>query len=171
MPQEPFTYWGHVDIESIKAKLSGLNWGAYTYRQKTFGVHANTQTVPLLWNEKPDHEHIKEHPAYPVFERDLFAIQKMLPPGRMHTALLIKLPAGTCIPTHRDAAPHFKLYRRIHVPIVTNPGCLFTVGTETRHLKAGDMWEIDNDNQLHSVVNGGNEDRVHLLIDYFVFTQ
>ena len=105
----PFTFWGHVDVDSIERKLDKLNWDAYTYRQKTFEFHANTKTVPLLWNERPDHENVKEHPWYSTFEQDLFAIQAALPPGRMHTAILIKLPAGTCIPTHRDAAPHFKL--------------------------------------------------------------
>jgi quercetin dioxygenase-like cupin family protein len=123
-----------------------------------------------LWNEVPDHEKIVEHPHFKKFEADLFEIQALqLPPGEIHTAILIKLPAGASIPTHRDAAPHFKLYRRIHLPIVTNPKCLFTVGNQTIHMKAGELWEIDNDTQLHSVVNGGSEDRVHLLIDYFVF--
>ena len=165
-----FTFYGKIDVTSILEKLSNLDWDEYDFRQRTFKVHSHTKTVPLLWNEVPDHENIVEHPHYKTFEKDLFEIQaKCLPPGRIHTAILIKLPAGAVIPTHRDAAPHFKLYRRIHVPIVTNPQCLFTVGSKTIHMKTGELWEIENDTQLHGVVNGGTEDRVHLLIDYFVF--
>jgi quercetin dioxygenase-like cupin family protein len=155
-----FTFYGKVDVTSILEKLSDLDWDEYDFRQRAF-------RVPLLWNEVPDHEKIVEHPHFKKFEADLFEIQALqLPPGEIHTAILIKLPAGASIPTHRDAAPH---YRRIHLPIVTNPKCLFTVGNQTIHMKAGELWEIDNDTQLHSVVNGGSEDRVHLLIDYFVF--
>jgi quercetin dioxygenase-like cupin family protein len=158
-----FTFYGKVDVTSILEKLSDLDWDEYDFRQRAF-------RVPLLWNEVPDHEKIVEHTHFKKFEADLFEIQALqLPPGEIHTAILIKLPAGASIPTHRDAAPHFKLYRRIHLPIVTNPKCLFTVGNQTIHMKAGELWEIDNDTQPHSVVNGGSEDRVHLLIDYFVF--
>lgn len=166
----PFTLWGHVDVDDIESKLEGLDWDAYNFRQRTFGVHSQTKTVPLLWNEVPNHEVQTKHRDYERFESDLFAIQAKLPPGRIQTAILIKLPAGCHIPTHRDAAPHFRLYHRIHIPITTNPKCLFTVGEDTRHLKRGDLWEIDNDNLPHSVHNGGSKDRVHLLIDYFRFT-
>ena len=164
----PFTFYGEINVDSIVKKLEGLDWDLYQFRQKTFGVHSGTKTVPLLWNEKPNHENITIHPEYQKFENDLFSIQALLPPGNVHTAILINLPAGRTIPMHVDAAPHFKLYKRIHVPIVTNPKCFFTVGLETIHMKPGEMWEIDNDNQRHGVSNCGDQDRVHLLIDYFV---
>ena len=167
--EEPFKYYGKVNIDSFVEKLKGLNWDSYQYRQKTFHVHSKTKTVPLLWNEKPDHDNITMHPEYNKFEKELFKIQSTcLPPGQIHTAILINLPAKQDIPRHKDAAPHFKLYKRIHVPIITNPKCLFTVGSKTIHMKPGELWEIDNDNQFHDVINGGEEDRVHLLIDYYI---
>ena len=102
------------------------------------------------------------HKWYSLFKPDIDALG--LGSG-IHTAILIKLPAGKSIPTHIDAAPHFKLYKRIHIPIITNPQCLFTVGGETIHMKCGEMWEINNDTKPHSVHNKGAEDRVHLLVD------
>jgi len=162
---EPFTLWGNtVDVDAIEKKLTGLDWDKYTFRQKTFSVHSNTKTIPLLWNEKPNHDVIVKHPHYTLFEQELSEIQTKFPPGRLHTAILINLPAGLSIPTHRDAAQHFKLYNRIHIPIITNPKCLFTVGGETIHMKAGELWEI-NKHQVHSVENNGEEDRIHLIID------
>ena len=104
------------------------------------------------------------HQWYTHFKDDLDKIALQLK-AHIHTALLIKLPAGRSIQPHVDAAPHFKLYHRIHIPNVTNPKCLFTVGDETIHMKRGEMWEIDNDGKRHGVVNHGSEDRVHLLID------
>jgi hypothetical protein len=160
---ENFVHHGVINVDSIEEKLSQLDWNEYTFRQTRFNVHRETLTVPLLWNEVPSPEDVP-HKWYQTFKDDLDVISTKL--GRhIHTALLIKLPAGKGIPTHVDAAPHFRLYSRIHIPIVTNPGCLFTVGGETKHLERGHMWEIDNDGKRHGVVNRGQEDRVHLLID------
>ncbi len=154
---------GIINVDSIEEKLSQLDWSEYTFRQTRFNVHRETLTVPLLWNEVPSDQDVP-HKWYPAFKEDLEVIEKALA-CHIHTALLIKLPAGKSIPSHVDAAPHFKLYSRIHIPIVTNPGCIFTVGRESKHMERGHMWEIDNDNKMHSVSNLGSEDRVHLLVD------
>jgi quercetin dioxygenase-like cupin family protein len=158
-----FIRHGVIDVDSIESKLGPLDWNEYTFRQTRFNVHRETLTVPLLWNEVPGVSDVP-HTWYPVFKDDLSVIERQLK-CHIHTALLIKLPAGKVIPTHVDAAPHFRLYSRIHIPIVTNPECLFTVGGETKHLERGHAWEIDNDGKKHSVVNHGEEDRVHLLLD------
>ena len=158
-----FTFFGPVTVDTIEKKLDLLDWNEYTFRQTKFNVHRETLTVPLLWNEIPA-PHEVAHKWYPLFKDELDTISAILD-AHIHTALLIKLPAGKSIPAHVDAAPHFKLYRRIHIPIVTNPRCIFTVGGESMHMCRGEMWEIDNDNKLHSVYNHGDQDRVHLLID------
>ena len=159
-----FRHHGVTGVDSIEAKLGNLDWNEYTFRQTRFNVHRETLTVPLLWNEVPSDTDVP-HRWYQTFKEDLDAIEEQLNAPHIHTALLIKLPAGKMITPHIDAAPHFKLYSRIHIPIITNPGCIFTVGGESKHLERGHMWEIDNDNKKHSVVNLGTEDRVHLLID------
>jgi hypothetical protein len=33
-------------------------------------------------------------------------------------------------------------------------------------MKEGEIWEVNNDKKKHSVHNNGDEDRVHLLIDW-----
>ena len=33
-------------------------------------------------------------------------------------------------------------------------------------MKEGEIWEINNNEKEHSVENNGNEDRIHLLIDF-----
>jgi len=157
-----FRFLETVNVDALESKLSRLDWNEYTFRQTKFNVHKETLTVPLLWNEVPSRQEIP-HKWYDTFKEDL----ERLPVSRIHTALLIKLPAGKSIAPHVDAASHFKLYHRIHIPIVTNPQCLFTVGGETIHMKKGELWEINNDGKMHSVRNGGAEDRVHLLIDVY----
>ena len=133
-----FVFKGTIDVGPLEQKLEPLDWNAYTFRQTKFNVHRETLTVPLLWNEVPSREEVP-HQWYTHFKEDLDRIALHLK-AHIHTALLIKLPAGRSIQPHVDAAPHFKLYHRIHIPIVTNPKCLFTVGNETIHMKKGEMW-------------------------------
>jgi quercetin dioxygenase-like cupin family protein len=152
--------------------IENLNWSEYTFRQDNFGVHKETLTVPLVWNENLNEypPKIIRHKNYGAFEGYLDQLQFFLgggAGGHIQTAILIKLPAGKSISPHVDSAPFFKNFHRVHIPIVTNPQCLFTVGDETIHMKKGEMWEIDNDNKVHSVDNGGADDRVHLLIDFY----
>ena len=85
----------------------------------------------------------------------------------IQSAILINLPAGKSIPRHIDTHSFFKKFSRIHIPIITNEKCYFTVGDETKNLKVGEIWEINNDNQFHSVYNSGLTDRIHLLIDVY----
>ena len=63
----------------------------------------------------------------------------------------------TVIRWHRDPE------RRLHIPIVTNPGCIAIIDTEAQHLKAdGKAW-ITNNNKYHTALNGGYEPRVHFI--------
>ena len=79
----------------------------------------------------------------------------------------VKLFKKTEIPTHVDWANEtLKVARRIHIPIITNPDCIFIVGDDSINLKEGEIWEVNNDKKKHSVHNNGDEDRVHLLIDW-----
>jgi aspartyl/asparaginyl beta-hydroxylase (cupin superfamily) len=79
--------------------------------------------------------------------------------------MLTNLKAGTVIPRHRDRGPITAKTHRIHVPVITNTKCIFSVGDESRNLDAGQIWIIDNVNRYHSVENKGETDRVHLIID------
>ena len=70
--------------------------------------------------------------------------------------------ANSTIPPHVDGGT---VGHRHHIPVITNTGVIFTVGGEEKHMKQGEIWEINN--QLpHAVVNHGNKDRVHLIADW-----
>jgi hypothetical protein len=156
---QPFTYLGKVTVPRLPLDL---DWESYTFRQTTHRVHNQTKTIPLIWDQTLQGKVIY-HPDYPYFKDFL---ENLPLKGTIVSAILINLPASKSIPRHIDTASFFKKYKRIHIPIVTNEKCLFTVGDETRHLKQGEIWEIDNDNCYHSVINGGTTDRIHLLIDF-----
>ena len=158
-----FTYYSTVEVPELP---DGLDWDEYCYRQRVHRVHSQTKTSPLIWDEALQ-GNVIYYKWYDHFKPFLDNLQDTLGVGYIQSAILIKLPAGKAIPTHVDAAPFFKQYHRLHLAMVTNPACIFTVGAESKHLKVGEIWEIDNDNQKHSVVNNGQQDRVHLLIDFY----
>jgi quercetin dioxygenase-like cupin family protein len=55
--------------------------------------------------------------------------------------------------------------RRIHIPVISTARVEFTVGGEQRVMNQGELWEVNNARE-HSVVNKGDESRVHLILDW-----
>lgn len=169
--QYNFKYYGQIDTSNINDLIlnTELNWDEYTYRQTEREGQADTKTIPLLWSE--DFVKNTEWKCYPIFKDSLIKIENnlidILGKGKIEIALLINLPKNKKILPHIDAgSEHFFETKRIHIPIITNDKCNFTVGDETIQMKQGEIWEIDNANKVHGVINDGNTDRIHLLIDY-----
>ena len=70
--------------------------------------------------------------------------------------ILLKEPRST-LSWHRDPEP------RLHIPIITNPGCIMVIDEVAKHLPAdGSVW-ITNNTKYHNAFNGGEEGRVHLV--------
>jgi len=70
--------------------------------------------------------------------------------------ILLKEPRST-LSWHRDPEP------RLHIPIITNPGCIMVIEEVAKHLPAdGSVW-VTNNMKYHNFFNGGEEDRVHLV--------
>jgi|TARA_B110000881_G_C18420811_1_gene435837 hypothetical protein len=70
--------------------------------------------------------------------------------------LLLKEPRST-LSWHRDPEP------RLHIPIITNPGCMMVIDNVAKHMPAdGSVW-ITNNTKYHNAFNGGEQNRVHLV--------
>jgi len=70
---------------------------------------------------------------------------------------ILKLGSRKSLSFHRDPEP------RIHIPIITNPGSIMIVEDFAGHMKAdGDAYFM-NTTKYHTALNGGNEDRVHMV--------
>lgn len=67
---------------------------------------------------------------------------------------------------HVDSNASSRIPHKVHIPVLTNPGVMFTVGGEHRHLPVGRAYEINNLRE-HSVENTGPTPRVHLIIEVF----
>lgn len=77
---------------------------------------------------------------------------------------LMGLGAGGEVPAHIDDNYYWRTHLRIHIPVITNPGVLFTCGDETVHMAAGECWVFDSF-RWHDVQNKGSEQRIHLVLD------
>jgi hypothetical protein len=77
---------------------------------------------------------------------------------------LMGLAAGREVPSHIDINYYWRTHLRIHIPVITNSGVLFTCGVRTEHLAAGECWIFDSF-RWHDVQNQGAEQRIHLVID------
>jgi len=75
-----------------------------------------------------------------------------------------KLFPSKHISPHVDFMDIIKYPHRIHLPIMTNNECQFTINDDVRVIQEGDLTLICQ-NSLHSVVNNGDTDRIHLIID------
>ena len=76
--------------------------------------------------------------------------------------ILLKEPRST-LSWHRDPEP------RLHIPIITNPGCIMVIDNVAKHMPAdGSVW-VTNNTKYHNAFNGGEENRIHLVacvLDY-----
>jgi len=98
-----------------------------------------------------------EHTYFKVVYEKLSSEFKV---GRVR--ILLKEPRST-LSWHRDPEP------RLHIPIITNPGCLMVIENVAKHLPADGSVYITNNVKYHNAFNGGEENRIHLvacLTDY-----
>ena len=77
---------------------------------------------------------------------------------------LMGLAGGADVPRHADLHYYWRTHLRIHVPVITNPGVVFTVKGASTHMAAGECWVFDSF-EPHQVQNKGSERRVHLVLD------
>ena len=77
---------------------------------------------------------------------------------------LMKLAPASEVAQHVDFNYHWYTRVRIHIPVVTNPGVIFYCADQSVHMQAGECWTFNNWRR-HRVVNGGDRERIHLVID------
>jgi hypothetical protein len=168
MIKDNFKLHGSFNITDIHNKLKNVDWNYFTWRQKNRRSLEYTETIPLIWDNDFTDYNIWKY--YELFEDELGRLKSIITsthgPGEYITAIFTKLIAGRDIAPHIDVGRTFIENPRLHIPIITNPDCLFTVGNETVNMKEGEIWEINNSGKIHSVHNKGTTDRIHLMVDW-----
>ena len=88
------------------------------------------------------------------FEEVYKTLRKNFKLGRVR--ILLKEPRST-LSWHRDPEP------RLHIPIITNPGCKMVIEDVAKHLPANGHVTITNNTKYHNFFNGGEQSRIHLV--------
>lgn len=101
----------------------------------------------------------KDVPTEPVFE----TVLAEYPGYRRGMTCFSRLVPGQFIEPHFDRHNnHCPI--RVHVPILSNPSCIFVEGKCAFRMAPGWAWEI-NPTIPHCVANGGDSDRIHLFFN------
>ena len=88
------------------------------------------------------------------FEEVYNTLRKKFKLGRVR--ILLKEPRST-LSWHRDPEP------RLHIPIITNPGCRMVIDDVAQHMPADGSVTITNNTKYHNFFNGGEQGRIHLV--------
>jgi hypothetical protein len=84
---------------------------------------------------------------------------------RLQTARLMRLGAGSIVKPHHDndlSIPNGIV--RLHIPVLTNSDVDFRLNGERVVMERGSCWFLRL-SDVHSIVNAGSLDRIHLVID------
>ena len=179
---------GEVNVSALTERISAISeeaWNQNTSRQKIFPAHADTQTLWMVYD--PDFRHmnptrrdlmdeyepllaptlelIAGHYANTLADKIVPEMRQQPRPGYFIRIIMTRLRAGGNITIHRDGGMSLKRCHRVHLPVITNEQCMFTSGNTTLHMRAGEVYEINN-RQDHGVQNGGDAARVHIILDY-----
>jgi len=157
-------------LNSVSA-FTEEEWNKYSDRKKTGGMAAaNSDTIPLIYDPRSNFESRVEHEKYEEFKIYIDEISKIAIPAlgcnEPKQAMFTRLHARSEIKKHKDKGPVTAKTHRVHLSIITNEMCIFTVGEESLNMRAGDVWVIDNVGKYHSVSNGGDIHRIHLIVDF-----
>lgn len=167
----------HFDPQALKkdlAKLEHVEWIDHFVEQNYEGSWAviplrgprNAEHPVMMIYSDPTCTEFANTPfldACPYFQEVLATFQ-----CSVNAARLMRLTAGSKIKTHSD----FDLsledgMARLHVPIATNEFVDFRLNDRRVEMNEGECWYLRLSDP-HSVVNRGETDRVHLVIDVTV---
>ena len=135
------------DPDSIKgSKVRGVYWT----KPDSTGVEVS-RDVEI--DESKYTEFVKDF-EHTYFKEVYDELSKKYKLGRVR--LLLKEPRST-LSWHKDPEP------RLHVPIITNPGCKMVIEDVAKHMPAdGKVW-ITNNTRYHNFFNGGEQNRIHIV--------
>lgn len=182
-----FNYLGSQDITAVKQlvlRVSPQEWLRENSHQQKYGVHNETQTISLVYDEDFRHIDPTRHPALEIFADAIRPLLVLVSEHYDNTALglelrekhgqgyciranLVRLNPGKTIEPHQDKNFSLAHSHRVHVPIITNDEVFFTVGGESINMREGDVVEINNRLE-HSVENQSGDGRVHLIFDWVI---
>jgi hypothetical protein len=161
-----------ADVVAGLARIDEARWWAEDFRQSRFpDAHGATQTLFARYHWA----------GIAIVDDDLLELLGPVLAGagrlvRAHSGgrrcaagnvLVVRLPAGCEVGEHTDAGRYLKTVWRLHIPLLVNDGCTFTVGGVEHHPAVGAVYRLAN-RRPHAAANRGASPRLHLITDWLV---
>lgn len=182
-----FRQIGEFDLEALRKKILELteeDWNSEAWRQKTYPVHQQTQTISLIFDKDFRHQNPTVHTRFEQFKDPLApALQQVadyfnqMPitketkathgEGFFVRLIIVRLRDDGIVHPHGDGGFSLMHSHRIHMPVFVEGEVLFKIGPECRTLQAGTIWEINN-KCVHAVKNLSGKPRIHVIADWVI---
>lgn len=165
--------------------LDAKFWATYAYNRDRSNVlfkyngdakisEDNLSSIDYT-NHQPEVDNVRTFSAYddkewraiidPIVDW-ILSENQCSPDGIINKLLLSRVIPGGYIEPHWDEEPTQLVSKRMHVVVTSNNRSEFIVNNKTWYLKPAQAFELNNMYE-HAVYNGGSDDRVHLMVDYY----
>jgi len=173
----PIRDLGPVEVAPLLRQvlaLSDRTWALEDeVKENNFEVFHQTQHMVFRFVEDDgDPRRFHENPAWHIWKPLLMPVIEaaIAPYGFVQPifpkAMLARLRARGVIDRHVDSAQTNLRTHKIHVPLVTNPGVVMSLGDSEHQLAFGRAYEVNNV-IVHGVRNDGDTDRIHFIFEVF----
>lgn len=147
-------------------------WHVTNFRESYPGSsHADAQSILLRWLPTTPGSVIGDEPThYEAAERLPASValavhaRKLIGGSTFGRIMLTRLPPGGQIHRHADEGAYAERFQRFHVCLDADHGSRFECGDESVHMAPGELWWF-NHQIPHQVVNAGERNRLHLIVD------
>ena len=148
------THFGAIPINRIPNDKSSVEGNNVRGRYWTIADETGKEVSRDI-----DIDESKYTELVPEFENTYFkevyeTLKSKFKLGRVR--LLLKEPRST-LSWHKDPEP------RLHIPIITNKGCMMVIENVAKHMPADGSVTITNNTKFHNFFNGGEQNRIHLV--------
>ena len=154
------THFGAIPLNQIPNDEDSIKGNKIRGRYWTIADETGKEVSRDIEIDESKYTHLVSEFEDTYFKEVYETLSKRFKLGRVR--LLLKEPRST-LSWHKDPEP------RLHIPIITNPGCSMVIENVAKHLPADGNVTITNNTKYHNFFNGGEQDRIHLVacvLDY-----
>ena len=154
------THFGAIPLNQIPNDEDSIKGNKIRGRYWTIADETGKEVSRDIEIDEFKYTHLVSEFEDTYFKEIYETLSKRFKLGRVR--LLLKEPRST-LSWHKDPEP------RLHIPIITNPGCSMVIENVAKHLPADGNVTITNNTKYHNFFNGGEQARIHLVacvLDY-----
>jgi len=176
----PIEAWEESKVWSDPKNLADSNIGDYS-KKAGMSVIREQDRILLMWHKSPDQEPWWKHADYRQFDTAYTQWAEYCPRTieilsayfaeqgkRLVRLYFSKLQPGHQIYPHNDQPfwnDKFDKIIRYGLCITTNDQCTLHCADDHWHVPAGTLYWMDSYTHVHSAVNFGTSDRIHMYMD------